>query len=200
MSEDQNQDEPVSEQHEPPRRRSTAERMAESVQEPVIVNRGTASQEHVPDSARSDTATSAGTPTVAHAPTAAATAAPTRRPAGIRRIKMTVSHIDPMSALKLGFLVSVVIGVMIVLAMALIWFILDGMYVFSQLNELLVTLNSEALLKLAQYLEFGRWMSFAVIISIVDIVLFTLLSLVGALIYNLISALVGGVKVTLSDE
>lgn len=123
-----------------------------------------------------------------------------RRSGGIRRIKMTLSHIEPLSALKLGFLTAVALGVMIVAAMAIIWFVLDGMHVFAQLNELLVTLNSETLLKLAQYLEFSRWMSFAVIIAIVDVVLLTVFSVIGALVYNLIAALVGGVKVTLSDE
>lgn len=170
-----------------PVRRSTMDRMAEQPTTASGSSQGT--QEHHPGQAGG-----------ASAPASATQAMTQRRSTGIRRIRMTLSHVDPLSALKLGFLVSVVVGIMIVLAMALIWSVLDGMTVFSQLNELLVTLNSEALLKLAQYLEFSRWMSFAVIIAIVDVVLFTLLSLIGALVYNLISALVGGVKVTLSDE
>lgn len=123
-----------------------------------------------------------------------------KRAVGIRRIHMTISKVDPFSALKLGFLVSVAVGVMIVVAMALIWFVLDGMHVFSQINTLMTTLGSEQLLQLIQYLEFGRWMSFAVIVAIMDVVLLTALSAVGALIYNLIAALVGGMRITVTDE
>ncbi len=119
---------------------------------------------------------------------------------GIRQIKMTISKIEPLAALKLGFLISVVIGFMIIIAMAIIWFVLDGIHVFGQMEGLLQTLNSAQLLEMMQYLEFGRWMSFAVIIAILDIVLMTALSAVAALVYNIISALVGGLRITVTDE
>ncbi|PWF27734.1 hypothetical protein DD236_00195 [Ancrocorticia populi] len=113
---------------------------------------------------------------------------------------MTISKVDIMSAVKLGFLLSVVFAFMVVIAMAIIWFVLDGIHVFSQLQGLLETLNSAALLEFMQYLEFGRWMSFAVIIAILDVVLLTALSAVGALVYNLISSLVGGLRISVTDE
>ena len=119
---------------------------------------------------------------------------------GIRQIKMTISKIEPLAALKLGFLISVVIGFMIIIAMAIIWFVLDGIHVFGQMEGLLQTLNSAQLLEMMQYLEFGRWMSFAVIVAILDIVLMTALSAVAALVYNIISALVGGLRITVTDE
>lgn len=119
---------------------------------------------------------------------------------GIRQIRMTISRVDPLSVLKLGFLISVVIGFMVVVAMAIIWFVLDGIHVFSQLEGLLETLNSPQLLEFMQYLEFGRWMSFAVIIAILDVVLFTALSAIGAFVYNIISSLVGGLRMTVTDE
>ncbi len=119
---------------------------------------------------------------------------------GIRQIRMTISKVDPLSVLKLGFLISVVLGFMIVVAMAVIWFVLDGIHVFSQMEGLLETLNSAQLLEFMQYLEFGRWMSFAVIIAILDIVLLTALSAIGAFVYNIISSLVGGLRMTVTDE
>lgn len=119
---------------------------------------------------------------------------------GIRQIKMTISKVDPLAALKLGFLISVVIGFMIVIAMAIVWFVLDGIHVFAEMQGLLETLNSAQLLEMMQYLEFGRWMSFAVIVAILDIVLMTALSAVAAVVYNIISALVGGLRITVTDE
>ncbi|WP_255306672.1 DUF3566 domain-containing protein [Actinobaculum suis] len=128
---------------------------------------------------------------------------PDARPAqtvGIRRIRMTISKIEPLSAMKLGFLLSFAFGIVLIIAMALVWLVLDGMHVWSSLNDFLLTLNSKELLQFAQYLEFGRWMSFAVIIAIIDIALLTALSAIGALIYNLCAALVGGLRLTVTDE
>ena len=119
---------------------------------------------------------------------------------GIRRVKMTISKVDPLSALKIGFLTSVAVGIMIVVAMMILWFVLDSMKVFSQINNLLQTLNQPDLLRVGEYLEFGRWMSFAVIIAIIDVVLLTALAAVGALVYNLIASLVGGQRITVTDE
>ena len=123
-----------------------------------------------------------------------------KRSVGLRRIRMTISKVDILSVIKLGFLLSVVFAFMVVIAMAVIWFVLDGIHVFSQLQGLLETLNSAAPLEYMQYLEFGRWMSFAVIIAILDVVLLTALSAIGALVYNLVSSLVGGLRISVTDE
>ncbi|MDD7385158.1 MAG: DUF3566 domain-containing protein [Actinomycetaceae bacterium] len=118
---------------------------------------------------------------------------------GIRHVKMTISRVDPLSALKLGFLLSVALGIMIVVATVIVWFVLDSMGVFAQLNQLLTTLSSPELLKMAQYLEFGRWISFGVIIAVLNVVILTALSAIGALVYNLVSTLVGGLHITVTD-
>lgn len=119
---------------------------------------------------------------------------------GIRRVKMTISRVDPWSALKLSFLVSVAIGVMLVIATAVLWFVLDSMHVWSQIDGLLKTLNSEALLQLGQFMEFGRVMSFSVVVGVIEIVLMTAFGALMALVYNVVAMLVGGLHVTVTDE
>jgi len=123
-----------------------------------------------------------------------------RRSSGIRKARMTISRIDPWSALKISFLLSIGLGVMIVIATVILWNVLDAMHVFASIEELLNTLGSEAFLELLQYLEFGRVVSFATIIAVVDIVLFTLLGVLFALLYNAIALLVGGLHITVTDE
>ncbi len=49
-------------------------------------------------------------------------------------------------------------------------------------------------------MEFCRWMAFAVLVGISHIVLLTALSAIAALIYNLFAALVGGLRLTVTDE
>ncbi|AZQ78232.1 DUF3566 domain-containing protein [Flaviflexus ciconiae] len=113
---------------------------------------------------------------------------------------MTISRIDPWSALKISFLLAVGMGVMIVISSVVLWNVLDSMNVFASIRDLLETLGSEPLLELMQYLEFGRVVSFSIIVAVIDVVLFTLLGGIIALLYNLISMLVGGVHITITDE
>ncbi|MCI6574105.1 MAG: DUF3566 domain-containing protein [Arcanobacterium sp.] len=123
-----------------------------------------------------------------------------KRSMGIRRVKMTISRVDPWSALKVSFLVSVALGIMIVVASVVLWLLFDAMHVWSGINDLLVTLNNEQLLKLGQFLQFGRIIPFSVVVAVVEIVLMTALGTVMALIFNVIAMLVGGVHITVTDE
>lgn len=119
---------------------------------------------------------------------------------GIRRAHMTISRIDPWSALKVSFLLAVGMGVMIVVSAVVLWNVLDAMNVFASIRDLFETLGSEPLLELMQYLEFGRVVSFSIIVAVIDIVLFTFLGGIMAVLYNLIGMLVGGVHITITDE
>lgn len=118
----------------------------------------------------------------------------------IHRLRMTISRVDPLSVLKLAFLLSVGIGIMIVVAAIVLWLVLDGMQVWGRIHELLVTLNSEPLLELGRYMEFGRVVSFAVVVGVIEIVLSSLFAFVLALLYNVVAMLVGGLRITVTDE
>lgn len=119
---------------------------------------------------------------------------------GPRRVRLTLSRVDPWSAMKLSFLMSVAIAIGIVVAAALVWFVLDSMYVFADIEELFVSIGSEGLVQLMSYLEFDRVMSLATIIAVIDVLLITALGTIGAFVYNLVAALVGGLHVTLTDD
>lgn len=135
-------------------------------------------------------------------PRAATGAARPARPVagGPRRVRLSISRIDPWSAMKLSFLLSVALGIMIVVATALVWFVLDSMRVFADIEDLLVSIGSESFLQLMDYVKFDRVMSFATIVGVVDILLLTALGTIGAFLYNIVAALVGGLHLTLTDD
>jgi hypothetical protein len=134
--------------------------------------------------------------------TAGGAAARPERPVagGPRRVRLSISRIDPWSAMKLSFLLSVALGIMIVVAAALVWFVLDSMHVFADIEDLLVSIGSESFLQLMDYVKFDRVMSFATIVGVVDILLLTALGTIGAFLYNIVAALVGGLHMTLTDD
>ena len=133
-------------------------------------------------------------PTTGRIPTVSATGAP-------RRVRLAVSRIDPWSVMKLSFLLSVALGIILVVAAAVIWFALDGMHVFAQVDTLVrQVLGAESNVDILQYVSFSRILSAATLIAVVDVFLLTALSTIAAFLYNITAALVGGVHLTMTDE
>jgi len=120
---------------------------------------------------------------------------------GARRVRLAISRVDPWSVMKLSFLLSVAIGVMIVVAAAVVWLTLDGLHVFTKINDLVVQIvGTESPIDILQYVEFKRIVSGATLVAVIDVFLLTALSTIGAFLYNIVAALVGGVHVTMTDE
>lgn len=119
---------------------------------------------------------------------------------GPRRVRLAVSRIDPWSVMKLSFLVSFAAGIMLVVATVVLWMTLDGLQVFTKINDLAVEILAESDFDLLQYVELSRVTSVAALIAIVDVFLITALSTIFAFLYNITAALVGGVHLTLTDD
>lgn len=146
-------------------------------------------------------ATPASPRTSARPATKAATSSATAASAGPRRVRLAVARIDPWSVMKLSFLLSVAVGIMIVVAAAVTWYTLDGLHVFTSVNEVIATLSgSTTFFNVLDFVGFERVISLATMIAVVDIVLLTALSTIGAFLYNIVAALVGGVHLTLTDD
>lgn len=118
-----------------------------------------------------------------------------------RRVRLTLSRVDPWSVMLNAFLLSVAIAIAVVVMIAVLWIVLAGMGVFDNLNGVLKTLDrSGSQFNIMDYVGFGRVVSLAVVIGFIDIILMTALATLGAFLYNICASLVGGVRLTLSDE
>jgi len=128
-------------------------------------------------------------------PTASATSG------GPRKVRLAVSKIDPWSVMKLSFLLSVAVGIMIVVAAAVVWYTLDDLAVFTSLNDTIREITGKAdFFNVLEFASFKRVISLATMIAVVDVVILTALATIGAFLYNIVSALVGGITVTLTDD
>jgi len=120
-----------------------------------------------------------------------------------RRVRLAVSRVDPWSVMKLSFLLSVAVGIMIVVATVAAWTMIDNLGVFASVDQLIrevLGAESAEKLNIMQYVTFDRFVSGATLIAVVDVVLLTALSTIGAFLYNITAALVGGLHLTLTDE
>ncbi|TWP38360.1 DUF3566 domain-containing protein [Leekyejoonella antrihumi] len=136
------------------------------------------------------------------APTKGSARAATRPPrATPRRVRLTLSRVDPWSVMLNAFLLSVAIALAMVVVVAVLWIVLAGMGVFDNLNGVLRTLDRKgSSFNLMDYIGFGRVISLSVVIGFIDIILMTALATLGAFLYNICSSLVGGIRLTLSDD
>jgi hypothetical protein len=150
--------------------------------------------------------TMAASSSPAGSPTASTAGA--ARPAAVsvnrgRRVKLTVSRIDPWSAMKMSFLLSVALGIAMVVMVAVLWTILAGMGVFDQIDSMITQVLAGATTKpvsIQDYVGFGRVVSLSVVIAVLDVVIMTAIATLGAFLYNVCSALVGGLQLTLTDD
>ncbi len=122
-----------------------------------------------------------------------------------RKARLRITKADPWSVMKVSFLLSLAIGVIIIVAAAVLWMTLDGLGVFSSLSGTLKDVtgsgsDSSSAFNLMDYIGFGKVMLFTVLIALVDIVLMTALATLAAFIYNSAAGFTGGIELTLAEE
>ena len=123
-------------------------------------------------------------------------------PARARRVRLTVSRVDPWSAMKMSFLLSVALGIAGVVMVSVLWMILAGMGDFDQVNGLVgqIIQDGENTFDIMDFLGFGRVVSLAIVVAVIDVILMTALATLAAFLYNVSSSLVGGLQLTLTDD
>ncbi|HEY4019878.1 MAG TPA: DUF3566 domain-containing protein [Pseudonocardiaceae bacterium] len=126
-----------------------------------------------------------------------------RRPGrGPRRASLQVKRVDPWSVLKLAFVLSVALFFVWLVAVGVLYGVLDGMGVWDKLNS---DYNSFAQSSTAAggataLITVQRVFGVAAIIGAINIVLFTALATVGAFVYNVSADLAGGLEITLAER
>lgn len=125
------------------------------------------------------------------------------RPLTPRRVKLSVSRVDPWTVMKLSFLLSVAVGIAVVVMVTVLWMILSGMGVFTDMNrtvESVLNTTNGAKFDLMNYIGLGRVVSLSIVIAVIDVILITAISTLGAFLYNVCASLVGGLQITLTDD
>lgn len=108
-----------------------------------------------------------------------------------RGVQRTITYIEPISALKMALIFNLALFAVWFVAMALIYIVLGAAGTWDRLDSLIGDLTDSSGMSAGMY--FGG----VVAIGLFEVVLFTLLAPVAALIYNASSSILGGLRIQL---
>jgi hypothetical protein len=117
-----------------------------------------------------------------------------------RRVSLKLVHVDVWSATKLGFVISLGIGVVSVVADLVLWGVLSALGVFGQIDALVGSLApSGPTSNVAAIVSPGTVLLFALLGAILGTIGGTLLAAIAALLYNLSVRMTRGILVGMAN-
>jgi Transmembrane domain of unknown function (DUF3566) len=121
-----------------------------------------------------------------------------------RRAQLRLERVEPWSVMKFSFLISLVGWVILFVAVAILYAVLSKLGVFTSIEHTvgLVTSNKSnpAGSNASSWFRASRVLGYTMLIGAVNVVLITALATIGAVLYNLVTMLAGGIEVTLKES
>ena len=125
------------------------------------------------------------------------------RPRAPRRARLRLTRIDPWSVMKTSFLLSIAFAVVTVVSVAMVWQVLGAAGVWESINSTIqesIGGPDTANLDVEDYVGTSRVLGFTMLVAAVDVILLTAIATLGAFLYNMAAALLGGIEVTLAED
>ena len=112
-----------------------------------------------------------------------------------RQVRLKLVYLDVWSTVKLSFLVWLCLGIVLIVASALIWVVLFSTGIFDTLDETLRDILAQPEFSIASSFGLGQVVLFAFIIALLNTAVGTALGAVAAFLYNLSVRFTGGLLV-----
>ncbi|GLU88095.1 DUF3566 domain-containing protein [Agromyces sp. NBRC 114283] len=120
-----------------------------------------------------------------------------KRPA--KQVRLRLVYIDFWSAVKLSFLIAVCLAVVNIVATFLVYTVLNSTGIFGKVNELVQDVAGQGG-DLTSILSLGNVMGFAIVVSLLNLVVTTALGAIMAVLYNLSVKVTGGILVGFTNN
>jgi hypothetical protein len=117
------------------------------------------------------------------------------RPAQAKQVRLKLVYIDFWSAVKFSFLIAAAVGIVIFVAVLLIWTVLASTGVFDQISTLLKDVSGQDSLTVSNVISFAQVMGFTLVIAALNVVVGTVLGAIACVLYNLSVKITGGILV-----
>lgn len=125
-----------------------------------------------------------------------------RRSATSRRARLYLYRVDSWSVMKVAFMLAVATAVVLITAVAAVWWALDYSGTFATLarNVDEVIGSGTTTFDLLTVLAFDRVMGVTIVVAALEIALVSVMAGLFAILYNLTVGITGGVEITFSDS
>jgi hypothetical protein len=121
-----------------------------------------------------------------------------------RKARLVLGRVDPWSVMKLSFLLAIGLAIIALVAVTILWSVLDSMGVFDSVGQTVesVTRSSDNAqgINILDYVAFNKVFSLTALLVGINVILMTALGTLAAFLYNLAASLVGGLHVTLTED
>ena len=120
-----------------------------------------------------------------------------------RRARLRLTRIDPWSVMKTAFLLSIAFGIVTVVSVLMVWTVLGTAGVWDSINSTVQNIlggESAGSFDIRDYIGTSRVIGFTMLVAVIDVVLMTAIATLGAFLYNMAAALLGGIEVTLAED
>ncbi len=122
---------------------------------------------------------------------------------GPRRARLRLTRIDPWSVMKTAFVLAIAFGIVTVVSVFMVWSVLGAAGVWESINQTVQNIlggEEAGDFDVQNYIGISRVMGFTMLVAVIDVVLITAVATLGAFLYNMAAALLGGIEVTLSED
>ena len=120
-----------------------------------------------------------------------------------RRAPVRLTRIDPWSVMKTAFLLSIAFGVVTVVSVFMVWSVLNAAGVWDSINQTVQDIvggQDASSFDVENYVGTSRVLGFTMLVAVIDVILLTAIATLGAFLYNMAAALLGGIEVTLAED
>lgn len=124
------------------------------------------------------------------------------RSPGPRRARLLLTRLDPWSVMKTFFMISIAVAIVLLVAVAVLWWTLDVTGVFSAVNRSVddIAGTSTSTFDFLALVSFGRIMGLSLLLAAVEVVLVSAMATLFAFLYNLTVGFTRGLEVTLTED
>ena len=123
-----------------------------------------------------------------------------QRTVATKQVRLKLVYLDFWSTIKLSFLISVCLGIVLIVATILIWVLLDALGVFNSLNGILQDVLSQKTFEIQTSASLVQVTGFAFIGAILQVVVGTVLGAIASALYNISVRLTGGLLVGFTNQ
>ena len=123
-----------------------------------------------------------------------------QRQVATKQVRLKLVYIDFWTAVKFSFLIWVSLGIILVVAVILIWIVLNTTGIFGSLDKVLKDILGDPTFSVTTSFSLADVAVFAVVIAILNVVVGTALGALASMLYNFSVRITGGLLVGFTNN